>query len=314
MNDPAQQDQADTPGPASPGRRAWQRFRANRAALVSGCVLLGLLGLVGSSGGWMPYEPNALSEAQLAPPSWQHWCGTDANGRDVFARMCAGARVSLIVGLSGALVSLVIGVLWGGVAGWVGGRIDAVMMRTVDVLYALPSIIFVIVLVTVAQAPLKVVLTRLAGDAGADAAELIFLIIGLGAVSWLNMARIVRGQVMALRSRTFVDAARVLGAGPARILWKHILPNTSGVIVVYLTLTIPAVVLGESFLSYLGLGIQAPRASLGSLLADGASQINPMQSSGWLLFGPASLLVGLLLAFSFVGDGLRDALDPEADR
>lgn len=270
--------------------------------------------MVGLAGWLIPYGPDALSEAQWAPPSWQHWFGTDANGRDLFARMCAGARVSLIVGLAGAAVSLVIGVSWGGVAGLLGGRIDAVMMRTVDILYALPSIIFVIVLVTVFQDSVKAFLTRVAGNPGADLAGLLFLIVGLGGVSWLNMARIVRGQVRSLRGRMFVDAARVLGAGPMRILFRHILPNTSGVIIVYLTLTIPAVVLGESFLSYLGLGIQPPRASLGSLLADGAGQINPLQSGDWLLIGPGALLVGLLLAFSFLGDGLRDAIDSEADR
>lgn len=296
----------------SPGRRAWRRFRSNRPALVASAVLLilvaGVMG-VGVVGTW---DPEQLTDAQLAAPSAGHWLGTDANGRDVLARVCAGARVSLAVGVAGAGVSLVIGVLWGAVAGYAGGRIDGVLMRTVDILYSLPSVIFFIVLLTAVQDGLRAWLGGLFGRQGAEATPVVLLVIGLGSISWLTMARIVRGQVLALRGRAFVEASRALGAGPGRILFRHILPNTAGVILVYLTLTVPAVVLSESFLSYLGLGIQPPQASLGSLMADGAGQINPIRSCWWLLVGPGGLLVLLLLALSLVGDGLRDALDPRA--
>ena len=298
---------------SSPAARAWRRFQGNRAAVVSGIVLVVLVLLVVVGAGWLGQDPNRLTEFQSRGPSAAHWCGTDANGRDVLARVAAGTRVSLLVGLAGAAVSLVIGVLWGAVAGYAGGRIDAALMRGVDILYSLPSIIFIIVLIAALQEPVKAALDRIAGRAGGEAAGLVFLVVGLGAVSWLTMARIVRGQVVSLRGRAFVEAARVLGAGPGRILFRHLLPNIAGVVIVYLTLTIPAVVLGESFLSYLGLGIQPPRASLGSLLADGAGQINPIRTAWWLLAAPGGVLVVLLLALSWLGDGLRDAFDPRAE-
>lgn len=300
-------------GPSnSPAARAWRRFLANRAAVAAGLVLVLVLAWIAGASWLGGQDPNRLTEHQLQAPSAEHWLGTDANGRDVLARVGAGARVSLLVGLAGAAVSLVIGVVWGAVAGYVGGRVDAWMMRGVDILYSMPSIIFVIVLVATLQESVKAGLERWAGPAGADAAGLLFLVAGLGAVSWLTMARIVRGQVLSLRGQAFVEAARVLGAGPVRILVHHILPNIAGIVIVYLTLTIPAVVLGESFLSYLGLGIQPPQASLGSLLADGAGQINPVRTLWWLLAAPGGMLVVLLLAFSYLGDGLRDALDPRA--
>ncbi len=237
--------------------------------------------------------------ADVERPSHDHWFGTDANGRDILSRTFYGARISLLVGVVGAAVSLIIGVFWGATAGYLGGRIDNIMMRIVDILYSLPSIIFVIVVLTTLIKPGVTPNTRL-----------ICLFVGLGAVSWLTMSRIVRGQVLSLRARQFVDACRSLGAGHPRILLRHILPNVLGVIIVYLMLIIPSIILYESFLSYLGLGIQPPQASLGSLIAEGAAQINPIRIYWWMIAFPAGLLAITLLALNFVGDGLRDAWDP----
>lgn len=305
----------------TPNQRAWRRFLQHRVALVSALFLAAVLALLFV---WpllhhprlAPFLPRALTheaahitDAQFAVPSSLHWCGTDVHGRDLLARLVSGTRISLLVGLFGAGVSLVIGVLWGALAGYLGGRWDSVMMRFVDVLYSLPSVIFVIVLITLLDAFLKS--GRLPG-LGASA-QVVYLFAGLGAVSWLTMARIVRGEVLSLRTRAFVEASRVLGASHARILLRHILPNVAGVIIVYLTLTVPSIILYESFLSYLGLGIQPPQASLGSLIAEGAAQINPIRVYWWMIVLPAGTLATLLLALNFVGDGLRDALDPRAD-
>jgi ABC-type dipeptide/oligopeptide/nickel transport system permease subunit len=312
----------------SPNQRAWRRFLRNRAATVALALLLGVVALIllwpvfGSPTlarvfpEAMRHDPNAVSDAQFIPPDWGHWFGTDAHGRDQLSRVCYGARVSLLVGVVGAAVSLVIGVLWGATAGYCGGRWDGVMMRFVDILYSMPSIVFVIVLIT----GLNSVVGKLhAGAHGLSAntapvLQLVGLFAGLGAVSWLTMARIVRGQVLSLRHRAFIDASRVLGASHARILLRHILPNVYGVIIVYLTLTIPSIILYESFLSYLGLGIQPPQASLGSLIASGAEQINPIRIYWWLIVFPGAALALTLLALNFVGDGLRDAWDPQSDR
>jgi peptide/nickel transport system permease protein/oligopeptide transport system permease protein len=298
---------------ASPTRRALRRFLAHRPATIATISLGLLLIFILFLPAWYPHPPNQLSENQWTPPSTQHWLGTDANGRDVLARVCAGTRVSLLVGAAGTLVSLVVGVLWGAIAGFAGGRWDGVLMRTVDILYCLPSILLVIVLGTALRDPLQATLEPWVGTHATTLTPRVLLIAGLGAVSWLTMARIVRAQIRSLRERPFILASQALGAHPARILFHHLLPNTTGVILVYLSLTLPAIVLAESFLSYLGLGIQPPDASLGSLLADGAAQINPIRTYWWLLAAPGSFLVLLLLAFGFVGDGLRDALDPRAD-
>jgi len=258
------------------------------------------------------YQPEKLSDDQFQPPSLKHWFGTDVHGRDLLSRVLSGAQVSLLVGVVGAAVSLVIGVLWGAIAGYVGGRLDGLMMRFVDILYSLPSIIFVIVLITTLEEFWRKWLANLGSPATGKFARLLFLFVGLGAVSWLTMARIVRGEVLSLRQRPFLDASRALGAGPFRILAWHIIPNTLGVVIVYLTLTVPAIILYESFLSYLGLGIQPPMASWGSLIAEGADQLNPIRVYWWLIAFPGGILVVTLLALNFLGDGLRDAWDVKA--
>jgi peptide/nickel transport system permease protein/oligopeptide transport system permease protein len=260
-----------------------------------------------------PYDPVAVSDLQSVAPTAAHWFGTDVHGRDLLTRVFYGARISLLVGAVGAAVSLVIGVFWGAIAGYVGGRWDALMMRFVDILYSMPSIVFVIVLITTLETLFKDWLAKTFSPELANFARLLFLFFGLGAVSWLTMARIVRGQVLGLRGRSFVDASRALGASHARIILRHIIPNIYGVIIVYVTLTIPSVILYESFLSYLGLGIQAPQASLGSLLAEGAAQINPIRIYWWMIVFPGAVLVSMLLALNFTGDGLRDAFDPRGN-
>jgi oligopeptide transport system permease protein len=297
----------------SPNQRAWRRFLKNRPAIISLVVFVVLVGLVLIWPWIAPYSWNTTSEAQFAPPTSQHWFGTDVHGRDVFTRVMYGARISLMVGMVGAGVALVIGVLWGAIAGYVGGRWDNLMMRFVDVLYSLPSIVFVIVLITTLSELAKNWFANSFGELGprlAASTPIIFLFAGLGAVSWLTMARIVRGQVLSLRQRSFVAASRALGASHLRLLGRHILPNVYGVIIVYLTLTVPSIILYESFLSYLGLGVQPPMASWGTLIAEGASQLNPVRIYWWLIVFPASMLVITLLSLNFLGDGLRDAFEP----
>jgi oligopeptide transport system permease protein len=317
------------PTSASPGQWAWRRFRKNRPATLAACYLTILLVVVlgwpllltianhtGTAGRAFveSHDPDVLSENQFQPPNATHWFGTDVHGRDVFSRTLYGAQVSLMVAAVGTLVSLIIGVSWGAVAGYLGGRTDNVMMRFVDVLYSLPSIIFVIVLITTVEGLLKRWLEHTPWPGLAGIARLLFLFMGLGAVSWLTMARIVRGQVLALRHRAFVEASRGLGAGHGHILRRHILPNVLGVVIVYLALTIPAIILYESFLSYLGLGVQPPMASWGSLIADGAGQINSIRVYWWLLVFPGAMLVSTLLALNYVGDGFRDAWDVRGGR
>jgi len=313
----------------SPNQRAWRRFRANRPAMISAWCLAALLAAViawpailaasarlGSAGHAFAerHAPDALSDAQFEAPDGAHWFGTDVHGRDLLSRVFYGAQISLLVGAVGAGVSLVIGVLWGATAGYLGGRWDGGMMRIVDILYSLPSIIFVVVLITTLEAFVKDWMARIGSPEMAKLARLLFLFAGLGAVSWLNMARIVRGQVLSLRTRAFVEASRVLGAGQGHIFFRHILPNVLGVVIVYLTLTVPAIVMYESFLSYLGLGVEPPMASWGSLIAEGVGQINTVRIYWWLLAFPGAMLVGTLLALNFMGDGLRDAWDVRGDR
>jgi len=295
----------------SPNQKTWRRLCANRPALISAAFIALVMLLAIGVPLLSPHDAVHGSDSQFAPPSLAHWFGTDVHGRDVFTRVFAGARISLLVGAVGTVVSLIIGVCWGMIAGYVGGRTDNFMMRFVDILYALPSIVFVIVLITTLEGFVKQWITAIS-PALAPAGRMMFLFVGLGAVSWLTMARIVRGQVLSLRSRPFVLASQSLGASNRRILFHHILPNVIGIVIVYLTLTVPAIILYESFLSYLGLGIQPPAASLGTLIAEGAAQINPLRVFWWLIVGPGCVLALTLLALNFLGDGLRDAFDPRS--
>ena len=311
----------------SPNQQAWGRFKRNRAAVVGAWFLaalivaviawpmtLKILTFTGPAGTAFSqaHNPDRVSDDPFQPPGARHWFGTDVHGRDLLSRVLYGAQISLLVGVVGAGVSLIIGVLWGATSGYAGGRVDGFMMRIVDILYSLPSIIFVIVLITTLEGALSERLSAFGSPALQRSARMLFLFVGLGAVSWLTMARIVRGQVLSLKQRPFVDASRALGARPARILARHIIPNTFGVVIVYLTLTVPAIILYESFLSYLGLGIQPPMASWGSLMAEGSNQINPIRIYWWLIAFPGGMLVSTLLALNFVGDGLRDAWDVRA--
>ena len=264
-------------------------------------ILLALIGPVFS-----PYDYEETSELQFAGPSSRHWFGTDLHGRDLFTRVLFGARISLLVGIVGTLVSLLIGVSYGVISGYVGGQVDSWMMRLVDVLYALPRIVLVIVVIAVFDSQVKDLLHGTAWTGAVPYTRLVLMFISLGMVEWLTMARIVRGQVLSLKNREFVQAALSLGQSPLAIICKHLLPNLRGVIIVYLTLTVPTVILEESFLSFLGLGVQPPQSSWGTLLADGAAVINPIRSYWWVILGPASFMAVTLLALNFLGDALRD--------
>jgi oligopeptide transport system permease protein len=270
-------------------------MRMSRLAVACGGLVLGialacLIGplLLGALAGLDATTQDVLLGA--APPSWRHPLGTDALGRDLLVRTLDGGAIAFRIGLGATAVAAAIGVVWGSVAGWVGGRVDEVMMRVVDVLYALPTMVLVIVVMALVASRDELLLFAL-----------------IGAMSWLTMARLVRAQVLGLRRREFVEAARGLGLPPARIVGRHILPNALGPIIVYATLLVPGVMLQEAFLSFLGLGVQPPRASWGTLIADGArlSVVYP-----WTLAGPGALMAVTILALNFLGDGLRDAVDP----
>lgn len=292
----------------SPG--AWQRMRRDPKVIAS-TVVLAFVVLVAVLGSFVfPDSYEGTSETQFSPPSFAHPFGTDLNGRDVLYHTLEGARISLIVGVFGALVSFVIGTAYGLYSGYKGGKTDAIMMRIVDVLYAIPRLVFILIAVSSFDAYLKKFLIAWHFDSLIGYSKILILIISLGCIEWLTMARIVRGQVLALKSQQFVLAARALGQSNFKIVLRHIFPNLLGVILIYVTLTIPAVILDESFLSFLGLGVQAPQASWGTLLAEGAQTINPVKSNWWLLVFPALAMSLTLLALNFLGDGLRDALDP----
>lgn len=260
------------------------------------------------------YSAAEISEQSLAGPSLTHWMGTDIHGRDLLTRLLCGARISFLVGFFGAFVSLVIGSTYGALAGYAGGKTDRLLMQLVDLLYSLPTLIFVIVLIALLEAPLRKTLIgwQLAGLLPYSRIFLLFL--GLGLVEWLTMARVVRSRVLVLKAAVFVQAARVLGRSPFGILRHHILPHLLGIVAVYLTLTVPAVILAESFLSFLGLGVEPPSASLGTLLADGAQAINPMKIAWWLLVFPGGMLAWTLWSLNALGDKLRDLLDPSGGR
>ena len=271
-------------------------------------ILLSLTLIVLASilGPWLsPYSLSEVSAARLAPPSFSHWLGTDLHGRDLLTRLLYGGRISLLVGLVGATVSLLVGVTYGLISGYLGGRTDNAMMRFVDILYALPRIILVIVLITLFDLKLKQLLDETILSSLASHARLLLLFVGLGLVEWLTLARIVRAQVLSIKERPFVLSARLIGQTTPTILFRQILPQVLPIVLTYLTLSLPAVILEESFLSFLGLGVQAPLASWGTLLADGAALLNPIQSPWWCVLFPALLLALTLLILNFLGDQLR---------
>jgi oligopeptide transport system permease protein len=270
---------------------AASRLRRNPAAVAALLIML-IVMLLAVIGPWLnPNSTDALDWAHVAASpglASAHWLGTDRLGRDLFVRTLAGTRVSLAIGLVATLVSLVVGISYGAVAGYVGGRTDHLMMRMIEILSGLPLIFFVIFL--------TVIFGRGSG----------LLFFTIGAIGWLTMARIVRGQTLSIRQREFIEAAIASGAGTARIIVKHVIPNLMGPVIVYATLTVPQIILFESFLSFLGLGIQEPRASLGTLIAAGAGE---MEAAPWILLVPGGVLAALLLCLNIFGDGLRDAFD-----
>ena len=276
----------------SPWRDAWQRLRRNHLAVFGGAVLI-TLSLLCVIGPW--FSPYGYEQTDLyntfSPPSFKHWLGTDQLGRDLLTRLLFGGRISLMVGLVATFVALTIGVVYGAISGYAGGKIDRVMMRIVDILYALPFTIFVILLM--------VFFGR----------NLLLLFVAIGAVEWLTMARIVRGQIMSIKRMDYIEAARSLGLGTPRIIFRHMIPNILGPIIVYTTLTIPGVMLLEAFLSFLGLGVQPPMSSWGVLIKDGAER---MEEYPWMLIFPGTIFSLTLFSLNFLGDGLRDALDVRA--
>ncbi len=273
-------------------RKAGRRFARNRAAMGS-VVLLVLITLAAILVPmlWPHGIEDASWENILTPPTladW-HWFGTDANGRDLFVRTLYGGRISLAIGLLTTIVALAIGVTYGAVAGYAGGRLDSLMMRFVDVLYSLPLIFFIIILVTV------------------FGRNIFLVFVGVGAVEWLTMSRIVRGQTLSVKTREFVEAAVAIGVSRGAILRRHIVPNTLGPVIVYVTLLIPTNIIVESYLSFLGLGVQEPLTSWGLLISQGAGQL---EDAPWLLAFPAAFLAVTMFCFNCIGDGLRDARDP----
>jgi oligopeptide transport system permease protein len=294
----AERDRLVAAAQAVRGRSLWRaaaaRFLANRSAVV-GLVLLTLI--VGFSLFAPLLSPHDMEETywesiQIGPTFENaHWFGTDANGRDLFVRIAAGGRISLAIGLITALTSLLIGVVYGAVAGYVGGRADEWMMRIVDVLYALPLIFFIIILVTV------------------FGRNILLVFLAIGCIEWLTIARIVRGQTIAVKETEYIEAARSLGVPFGRMVLRHVVPNVLGPVIVFSTLLIPTVILVESFLSFLGLGVQEPSTSWGLLISQGTATLD---TAPWLLLIPAGFLAATMFAFNFIGDGLRDALDPKA--
>ncbi|GAB4090397.1 ABC transporter permease family protein [Hydrogenophaga soli] len=277
----------------SPWTDARRRFMHNKAAVVS-LVLLILVTLMCVIGPWvLPHAYDTSDwDAMSQPPTWRnfHWFGTDESGRDLLVRSLMGGRISLMVGLLATLTSASLGIAWGATAGFLGGRVDSLMMRIVDMMYAVPYLLIAILMVTL--------LGR----------DFYLVVVTITVFSWMDMARVVRGQTLSLRSREFVEAARAIGVPTWRIIYQHIVPNLLGIVVIYTTVTVPGVILTESVLSFLGLGIQEPMTSWGVLIHDGTSV---MEISPWILLFPAALLSTTLYCFNYIGDGLRDALDPK---
>lgn len=278
----------------SPWHAARRRFLANRLArfsLVYLCLIAIAVIIVPAASSTTYYDADWDNISAAPSAESGHLFGTDSIGRDVFLRTFYGGRLSLAVGIVATFVSLSIGVAYGAIAGYLGGRVDQVMMRAVDVLYALPFMFLVILLMSL------------------FGRSIILIFVAIGAINWLDIARIVRGQALALKRKEFVEAARAAGTSDSKIVRRHIVPNLLGVVVVYVSLTIPQVILVESFLSYLGLGIQEPMTSWGALVSEGAKE---METAPWMLLFPSAFLVSTLFCFNFVGDGLRDALDPKS--
>ncbi|PID76496.1 MAG: peptide ABC transporter permease [Deltaproteobacteria bacterium] len=280
------------------GRSLWhdalRRLFHNKAAVLS-MLLLFIIVLLAIFAPYLspwPYDEPDWGYDFPGPPNFElkHWFGTDGNGRDLFVRTLYGARISLMVGVVATTVSLLIGVTYGATSGFIGGRVDNIMMRFVDVLYSMPFMFFVILLMVIFER------------------SIILIFVALGAVEWLTMARIVRGQTLSIKKKEYIEAAQAVGVSTSRIIFRHIIPNVLGPVIVYMTLTVPMVILTESFLSFLGLGVQEPLTSWGVLISEGAKQI---QSAPWLLTFPAIFLALTLFCFNFIGDGLRDALDPK---
>lgn len=288
--------EADFQGPPSLSywQDAWRRFRGNPVAMA-GLATLSLLMVFAAIGPYLngyTYYEVSLESKNLAP-SAEHWFGTDDLGRDIFTRTAYGARISLFIGIAAAAIDLVIGVIWGGVAAFAGGRTDEVMMRIADILFALPYLLVVVLLMVVLGS------------------GLVPILIAMTVIGWINMARIVRGQILQLKSQEFVIAAQALGASFSRILARHLIPNAMGPIIVTVTLTVPTAIFVEAFLSFLGLGVQAPIASWGTMANDG---LPALRYYPWRLFFPALFISTTMLSFNLVGDGLRDALDPKLRR
>jgi oligopeptide transport system permease protein len=283
--------------PEEKGRSLWTdailRLRRNRAA-VTAAVILTVMTVLVIAGPWLsPYDYDYTDwDMILVSPDLAsgHFFGTDGIGRDIYVRTLYGGRISLLVGVVATMVSLLIGIAYGATAGYFGGRVDHLMMRIVDILYAMPFMFFVILLM--------VMFGR----------NILLIFVAIGAINWLDMARIVRGQTLSLKRKEFVEAAEALGVPPFRIIRRHIVPNLLGVVAVYVTLTIPQVILVEPFLSFLGLGVQEPMTSWGALVNEGAQE---MENAPWTLVFPAVFLAMTLFCFNFIGDGLRDALDPK---
>ncbi len=302
-------------------RDAWKRLLRNKLA-VFGLIVLGLLLVSVTIGPSIIYWttgytydliPTDRALVRAMPPSLKHLMGTDDAGRDILARVLQGGRISLIVGLISTTVSLIVGVTYGAVAGFLGGRIDNVMMRIVDIFYSIPYILIVIVLLSVfggagTPAWIKYLSDTLGGAGNQGLSQIFLLFFALGLVSWLTMARVVRGQILSLKNQEFVMAARATGVSNFGIIFRHLVPNALGPVIVYATLTVPSVMLSEAFLSFLGLGVQPPFASWGSLAADGIKNVAVFP---WQLIFPGLTMALTLFSLNFVGDGIRDALDPQ---
>jgi len=278
---------------------------SRRIGLLPALILATIVLTVLTAPCLFPREYGLPGPLTYSPPTMMHPCGTDLNGRDLLLRILEGGRISLLVGLCGASISLIVGTGWGLVAGTSAPRLDNMMMRFVDVLYSVPRLIFILVFINAFNERLQRGASGLGMDWLVGSSRLVILILSLGLIEWLTMARIVRGQTLVLKERPFVSAARALGQSGIMILRRHLLPNLAGIVLVYLTLAVPSVIIDEAFLSFLGLGVQAPQASWGSLLAEGAASINPLKGAWWLILFPSLALLATLLALYSLGNALR---------